>query len=1254
MELNLFFSWQMETDLQGFNNKRFLIDCIQRAIKKVENKKDLEGVSIKFTEGLRGTAGNAKVADEMFRKIDECDIFIGDVTTAQRMHERGEILRNKKCLYFRYSPNCNVYGEYNRALGKNETFWKQIILLMNKANKTVFDDPCIMPFDTRDRRWPIDFTLPDDSKENKEKAKAELVEVLADAIHRSALDALHSRNNKYHPFVSWNTQERDGRIQSCGIDPAILNKHKASIIGSSENVCVVGTSGYEKARLVHDAFDEDFSRNNYLYLDCYENDFSECKTILNQVFDKAKDLILVIDNISEDDIKKALNIKRKCNAHNKIIFCVSGILQQVESEQINLSRVDIINDISNAIDFVFGEANVRSIEHKERIKNICDNRIELITEVVRNAEASNDLSRFSDENIVTNIIGAKIGEFDRTIMQALALFESVGWSNERSGELDFVLSNKSIAPIDMEGKVLLSTARSLIKRNIKKGLIVERGRTISVVPSGLAIQLASEWIEGADETRLVQMLADIKTSPFGGILIDEFHDRFRYLGKSEAAKDIVGKLLKVGSVFENASVYNSNEGAKIIESLAQVNPNSVVDLLERIINTKTSDELKTVDDGRRYLVWALEKLCYREETFSRSAKLMLRLANAENETISNNATGVFVSFFPILLPATAASLNMRLSFLQENYPSPENRSIVLSALKRALTTRDFILFRGTEQMGDSKVEPYRPTDNEVDIYLEKCLEMVISDVDTDSDFLEKRLDILESCVISICDFGRGSIILPSIISVSEQLDGNWDKMQHTLAFFKQRVWNQLDTNEKELYSKALSILTKDDVLSRFKRIESESYYIGERSDFQKRIETQREKYSSLANEVIDKKLLTFELLKGLITQDNISSNPFGKVLAERMGKEERSDFIVDYVSALNATEKGRIDILCDFVSVIEFEEFSESIPILQNAKVSYTLFALMGLKGVKPTDGQFALLQRRIEEGKSTAEDYMQYWSRIRLDQLDEDFLLSLFDVILSADGGFAVMMKIVSFLALDKQLPSFPRMLDYLSTAIVEYHGQVSLFKIPCAIHVISNLLAIRQYELLAKKISEEIIALIKDDLYFGHNYEIDECNRILMSRYFEVVWPSFGDLMMSDNLSYSTFSNIKSMIGIDIVDETTPIIIEGDHYDQILSWCESHKEKGPIFIAGLIPVSDGSQFSKYALSLIDKFGEVPGVLEELSCNLNSFSSVGSVVPYYENRKAIYSTMLSNKSEAVRIWAQKNVDECNYMIEYEGLREQE
>lgn len=43
---------------------------------------------------------------------------------------------------------------------------------------------------------------------------------------------------------------------------------------------------------------------------------------------------------------------------------------------------------------------------------------------------------------------------------------------------------------------------------------------------------------------------------------------------------------------------------------------------------------------------------------------MMRMAIAENESISNNATGEFIRLFPIMLPATSASLNERLTFLK--------------------------------------------------------------------------------------------------------------------------------------------------------------------------------------------------------------------------------------------------------------------------------------------------------------------------------------------------------------------------------------------------------------------------------------------------------------------------------------------------------------------------------------------------------------------------------------------------------------
>lgn len=80
MTLHIFFSWQTQTKDQGFDNKAFLIECINNVCKKIENKGKLKGVSFQLDEGLRNEAGTPSVADKMMEQIDLCDIFIGDMT----------------------------------------------------------------------------------------------------------------------------------------------------------------------------------------------------------------------------------------------------------------------------------------------------------------------------------------------------------------------------------------------------------------------------------------------------------------------------------------------------------------------------------------------------------------------------------------------------------------------------------------------------------------------------------------------------------------------------------------------------------------------------------------------------------------------------------------------------------------------------------------------------------------------------------------------------------------------------------------------------------------------------------------------------------------------------------------------------------------------------------------------------------------------------------------------------------------------
>jgi hypothetical protein len=61
----------------------------------------------------------------------------------------------------------------------------------------------------------------------------------------------------------------------------------------------------------------------------------------------------------------------------------------------------------------------------------------------------------------------------------------------------------------------------------------------------------------------------------------------------------------------------------------------------------TRDELFEFGPGRRDVVWALENMALHGELFGSSARLLLALAEAENETWSNNASGVFAGLFSL-------------------------------------------------------------------------------------------------------------------------------------------------------------------------------------------------------------------------------------------------------------------------------------------------------------------------------------------------------------------------------------------------------------------------------------------------------------------------------------------------------------------------------------------------------------------------------------------------------------------------------
>ena len=108
------------------------------------------------------------------------------------------------------------------------------------------------------------------------------------------------------------------------------------------------------------------------------------------------------------------------------------------------------------------------------------------------------------------------------------------------------------------------------------------------------------------------------------------------------------------------------------------------------------------DDARRELMWALEQLLFRARTSGRALRLIWLLAEAENETWDNNATGVLSECFHPLHSQMPLPLDERLVALREfTLPqvSKEGKLVAIRAASKALE-------RGAHALRDSTgVEP---------------------------------------------------------------------------------------------------------------------------------------------------------------------------------------------------------------------------------------------------------------------------------------------------------------------------------------------------------------------------------------------------------------------------------------------------------------------------------------------------------------------------------------------------------------------
>ncbi len=184
-KFNVFYSWQ--SDLPGNNNRNLLNECIEEAVK--ESSIIVDGMEIIADRDTKGLTGSPNIPQTIFSKIEECDLFIADVSIINSnmiaesdVDEEGCIdidggdaagrIKEESKPKFRYTPNPNVMIELGyavRCIG-----WERVICFINTDYGKIDN----LPFDL-DHQRVTGYSI---QKESKSKVKNNIKSIITHNI----------------------------------------------------------------------------------------------------------------------------------------------------------------------------------------------------------------------------------------------------------------------------------------------------------------------------------------------------------------------------------------------------------------------------------------------------------------------------------------------------------------------------------------------------------------------------------------------------------------------------------------------------------------------------------------------------------------------------------------------------------------------------------------------------------------------------------------------------------------------------------------------------------------------------------------------------------------------------------------------------------------------------------------------------------------------------------------------------------------
>jgi len=711
---------------------------------------------------------------------------------------------------------------------------------------------------------------------------------------------------------------------------------------------IIGLSGIGKTRFVYEALASDDFKQRVIYLNADSFKFSPLYQTLQK--DSNLSAIMVID---ECDIQQHDDFVRSFSARGDrlALFTLSYEIGNVPPPSLSFK----INKLSQESIESILSAEVPALPKNviKRLSQFADGypRIAvLLTDSYLANKNSNqrDFLDVSDEALMNRLIGSRNTNSDhfkktKKVLQGISLFSKLGYEKNLSKEAEWVASIVNVSYEDF---------RDIVAEQRKRGII--QGRYfIYVTPFMFRIYLLKEWWEsyGLTREKFNEFIESIPKE-FRMDLLQRFFESIPYITTTEKGKEFTKALLGKNGIFSDGSLLKTKLGGDFFLKLTDADAESALKCLQATIGKWTKEELLNFKEGRRDVVWALQRIAVWKELFPEAARLLLALGEAENESYSNNASGVFMDLFspgPDRVAPTEASLDERFPVLQESFNSTlkEKRLLVLGACDKALKTGRFSRIVGPEYQGLKEAQLWKPKSRqEIIDYYKRVWQLVYSKLDSfQGDEQEKAIDILLSNAQGLTYIPElAKMIISDIAELSDKPYSNKKEILKRIESILYFTQNKLPANIKHLWEQLRDNLAGNDFPSLMKRYVGMDLIEDKFDKDRKRIDKVGEYIDNLVEQIITENNLLESELPWLVTQEAANGFRFGYKLGKKdknfvflpmlldaqrkvINNESASDyFLGGYLRALYEIKQDRWETLLD--KLAKDKDFASWVPNL--------------------------------------------------------------------------------------------------------------------------------------------------------------------------------------------------------------------------------------------------------------------------------------------------------------------------------------